>query len=150
MAAADFLDVTLDLNSGRYSPCRRPDDRPIYVNMESNHPSAILRQVPSVMSTRISKLSCDRDEFLKSEPFYDSILKEGGCSGSLACNPNAGKPPGERAARNNVVQPAFRPRREGKRRTPISSPEGTLRPAQVWQDIRSQYQQIELFVHAWC
>ena len=71
-----FLDVTLDLNSGKYSPYRKPNDKPIYVNIESNNPPTILKQIPSMISTHISKLSCDKDKFLKSKPFYDNILKK--------------------------------------------------------------------------
>ena len=76
LTTTDFLDVTLDLNSGKYSPYRKPNDKPIYVNIKSNHPPTILKQIPSMISTRISKLSCDKDEFLKSKPFYDNILKK--------------------------------------------------------------------------
>ena len=92
LTTTDFLDVTLDLNSGKYSPYRKSNDKPIYVNIKSNHPPTILKQIPSMISTRISKLSCDKDEFLKSKPFYDNILKKSGYKEGLTYNPNATKP----------------------------------------------------------
>ena len=92
LTTTDFLDVTLDLNSDKYFPYRKPNDKPIYVNTKSNHPPTILKQIPSMISTRISKLSCDKDEFLKSKPFYDNILKKSGYNEGLTYNPNANKP----------------------------------------------------------
>ena len=92
LTTTDFLDVTLDLNSCKYFPYRKPNDKPIYVNTESNHPPTILKQIPSMISTRISKLSCDKDEFLKSKPLYDNILKKSGYNEGLTYNPNANEP----------------------------------------------------------
>ena len=34
----NFLDITLDLNSGLYKPYMKPNDSPIYINQKSNHP----------------------------------------------------------------------------------------------------------------
>ena len=46
LTTTDFLDVTLDLNSGKYFPYRKPNDKPIYVNTKSNHPPTILKKYP--------------------------------------------------------------------------------------------------------
>ena len=34
----DYLDVSLDLETGLYGPYRKPGDRPLYVSAQSNHP----------------------------------------------------------------------------------------------------------------
>ena len=34
----NFLDLTFDLNSGKYYPYRKPNDKPMYINRLSNHP----------------------------------------------------------------------------------------------------------------
>jgi hypothetical protein len=40
----NFLDVTLDLESGLYKPYRKPGDRPLYVSAHSNQPPLILKK----------------------------------------------------------------------------------------------------------
>ena len=35
---ADFLDVTLDLPTGKFWPYRKPNNDPLYINAKSNHP----------------------------------------------------------------------------------------------------------------
>ena len=42
----DFLDVTLDLNSGKYMPYSKPNNTPQYVHSKSNHPPGILKNIP--------------------------------------------------------------------------------------------------------
>ena len=34
----NFLDVTFNLNNATYYPYRKPNDHPLYINVESNHP----------------------------------------------------------------------------------------------------------------
>ena len=41
---ADFLDVTFDIYKNIYKPCRKPNNSPIYINKNSNHPPNILKQ----------------------------------------------------------------------------------------------------------
>ena len=41
LTTTDFLDVTLDLFTGKYFPYRKPNDNPLYVNAHSNHPTNI-------------------------------------------------------------------------------------------------------------
>ena len=42
----DFLDVSLDLRTGKYSPFRKPNDTPLYIHCKSNHPPIIIKQLP--------------------------------------------------------------------------------------------------------
>ena len=42
----DYLDVTFDLNTSTHQPYRKPNDTPIYVNVNSNHPPSILKHIP--------------------------------------------------------------------------------------------------------
>ena len=74
----DFLDVTLDLCTGKYYPYRKPNDRPLYVNANSNHPPTILKQLPTMVNTRLSLLSINEDEFDKAKPLYENALKSSG------------------------------------------------------------------------
>ena len=38
----NFLDVKMNLDSGRFCPYRKPNDTPKYVNVKSNHPPNVL------------------------------------------------------------------------------------------------------------
>ena len=57
MARVNYLDVTLDLDNGKFGPYRKPNDQPLYVNSESNHPPSILNQIPRSISKRLSNIS---------------------------------------------------------------------------------------------
>ena len=46
--STDFPDVTFDLTNGTYKPYRKPNDKPLYINRSSNHPSPILRRTSSL------------------------------------------------------------------------------------------------------
>ena len=70
LSSTEFLDVTLDLRNNKYYPYRKPNDNPVYVNMKSNHAPTILKQIPSMVSTRLSKLSCSEEEFHKSKQTF--------------------------------------------------------------------------------
>ena len=40
----NFLDVTLNLNNGSYEPYSKPNNTPLYVHRESNHPPSIITE----------------------------------------------------------------------------------------------------------
>ena len=65
LTATDFLDVTFDLQSGKFFPYRKPNDKPLYVDSSSNHPHSIIKQLPDMIKNRLSELSCDENEFNK-------------------------------------------------------------------------------------
>ena len=51
----DFLDVTLNLSNGTYSPYKKPNDQLLYVHTSSNHPSQIINMLPKSINDRLSK-----------------------------------------------------------------------------------------------
>ena len=79
----DLLDVTLDLITGKYYPYRKPNNHPIYVNANFNHPRTILTQLPTMMNTRLSSLSINEEEFNKAKPLYKKALKSSGFNKNL-------------------------------------------------------------------
>ena len=79
----DFLDVTLDLETGRYFPYRKSNDRPLYINKSSNHPPNILRNLPAAISRRVSSISCDQQAFLEAAPTYEEALAASGFPGEM-------------------------------------------------------------------
>ena len=74
----DFLDVTLDLNSGLYSPYNKPNNIPIYVNAGSNHPPKVLKNIALGVQRRLSTNSSNEEIFNKAKPLYQDALRKAG------------------------------------------------------------------------
>ena len=53
----DFLDVSLNISTGRYSPYRKPNNRPSYINVNSNHPSIIIKELPNMINKGLRDVS---------------------------------------------------------------------------------------------
>ena len=72
----NFLDVTLNLNSELYKPYRKPNNEPIYIHKESNHPPSIIKHLSAAINRRIASLSSDKGSFDSVAPIYDlTVLK---------------------------------------------------------------------------
>ena len=69
----NFLDVTLDLSNNIYKPFIKIDQFPSYININSNHPKAIIKQVPKAVN-----LSVNEEIFRKSCKMYIDALKSSG------------------------------------------------------------------------
>ena len=74
----DFLDVSFNLNTGKYFPFKKPNNTPIYIHSESTHPLSIIKQLPLMTNKRISSLPCDEIEFNKAKITYETALKNSG------------------------------------------------------------------------
>ena len=73
-----FLDVTLDLRTDKYYPYRKNNNQLLYINKQSNHQPTINKQIPSMVSRRISDISCNKEYFDKAAPTYNNTLNIGG------------------------------------------------------------------------
>ena len=78
LTSTDFLDVYLDLKSGKFRPFHKPNQSPLYIHAESNHPPAILKRVPEMIGRRVSNISCNKSEFERSKPYYENALRRSG------------------------------------------------------------------------
>ena len=76
--AVNFLYLTLNLTTGKYQPYNKPDNNPLYINMLSNHPPNIIKNLPGNVSKRINNLSPDETTFNKSKDLYNSALGKSG------------------------------------------------------------------------
>ena len=72
----NFLDVELNLDTSTYQPYRKPDNNPIYLDKNSNHPKTVLDQLPKSIAKRISDISSNESVFNKSIPLYQEALKK--------------------------------------------------------------------------
>ena len=53
----DYLDVVFDLKNDLFKPYRKPDNEPLYVHKNSNHPPKVLKQIPKSIARRLSEIS---------------------------------------------------------------------------------------------
>ena len=83
LTTTDFLDVTLELFTGKYFPYRKSNDIPLYVNASSNHSPSILEQLPTMVNICHSPLSINEDEFNKAKYLYEKALKSSGFNRNL-------------------------------------------------------------------
>ena len=74
----DFLDITFDLAEMTYQPYRKPNDTPCYIDVESNHPDNVKKQLPKMISERLSNISSSQQIFEDAADTYNKALKKGG------------------------------------------------------------------------
>ena len=56
LKVVSFLDLTLNVSTGKYKPNHKPDNKPLYINVNSNYPPNIAKNIPESVSRRINKL----------------------------------------------------------------------------------------------
>ncbi len=74
----NFLDVSLDLTTSTYGPYMKPNNTPLYVNKESNHPPTIIRNIPESINKRLSNISTNKSIFDEAVPEYQTALDKCG------------------------------------------------------------------------
>ena len=74
MIETDFLDVKLNLETHQYRPYRKPGDTPTYINVQSNHPPTIIREVPRMVEKRLSRLSSTKEIFDEEVEIYQKSV----------------------------------------------------------------------------
>ena len=82
----NFLDVTLDLKSGKHYPFTKEGNKPLYVHKQSNHPPSILKNIPESINKRLSEISSDKECFDKSKHLYQDALNKSGYKYDLSYN----------------------------------------------------------------
>ena len=83
----DFLDVTLDLQTGKYKPYTKPGNTPQYVHSQSNHPPTVLRNIPDGINKRLCAISSDETVFQAAVPAYQEALQKAGYKHKLSYTP---------------------------------------------------------------
>jgi hypothetical protein len=71
----DYLDITLNLNTGCYMPYMKENNTILYVNSQSNHPKSVLNNIPAAINKRLSNISSSKQLFDKSTKPYQDALK---------------------------------------------------------------------------
>ena len=87
----NFEDVTLDLTTGKYKPYYEPGNIPLYINVKSNHPPNIIKNLPESISGCINKLSSHKSVFDNSKNLYNNALASSGFKDKIKFYPDFNK-----------------------------------------------------------
>ena len=79
----NYLDVTLNLNSGYFKPYHKPDGIIQYINKESNHPPSIIEHLPASIEKRLSNNSSNEKIFKEAAIYYEDTLNKAGYINNL-------------------------------------------------------------------
>ena len=85
----NFLDVTFDLTSGSYKPYMKPNNKLLYVHRQSNHPPALLKNIPDNINKRLTSISSSKEVFDAAITPYQKAIDESGYNFKLTYNPEA-------------------------------------------------------------
>ena len=83
-----FLDVTLGLTACKYNPYNKPGNIPLYINVKSNHPPNIIKNLPESISRHINKLSSYKSAFDNSKDLYNNALSSSSFKDQIKFNPD--------------------------------------------------------------
>ena len=84
MKVVDYLDVTMNLNNGTYRPYHKPNSDIMYIHSESNHPPAVIKQLPLSIESRLRTISSSKEIFDEASKTYQSALERSGYNHVLA------------------------------------------------------------------
>ena len=78
LKVTDFLDVEVNLNTGTHRPYSKPNNTILYVNVNSNHPHSVIKNIPLAVQKRLSLLSSNELIFNEAAPQYQEALEKSG------------------------------------------------------------------------
>ena len=99
----NFLDITLNLESGLYEPYMKENNQIFYVHNKSNHPPSILKNLPKNIENRLSKISANEEIFITAIPPYQAALEASEYKHKLKFDPHARDTPPRPKNRNRKV-----------------------------------------------
>ena len=82
--SVNFLDTELFLKDMTYKPYKKPNDKPLYLNTKSNHPPTIIKNIPSMISKRLSNISSSEEKFNEAKHEYKNALESSGYTEQIA------------------------------------------------------------------
>ena len=103
LTEVDFLDLTFNLENNTYRPYKKPNDKLIYIDVSSNHPPQIKKQLAKIISDRLSRNSSNADIFNNTKSEYEEALKRCGHTTKLTYNPPNHEQNNARLKRNRKI-----------------------------------------------
>ena len=61
----NFLDITFNLSENSFKPFHKDKHTPSYINVNSNNPRSIIRQIPNAINIKMNRLSSNKKSFIK-------------------------------------------------------------------------------------
>ena len=58
---ANFLNIHFEIKDNIDQPYKLPNNKPLYINKNSNHPPTVIKQVPKTISKQISDISSSNE-----------------------------------------------------------------------------------------
>ena len=99
----NFLDVTFNLSSGSYKPYMKPNNKLLYVHQLSNHPPALLKNIPLNINKRLTNISSSEQVFNEASAPYQQALEESGYDYKLKFDPQAKRATRKSKARKRKI-----------------------------------------------
>ena len=106
LTVVDFLDVTFDLHNEKYHPFRKPNDTPVYIHKDSNHPPHVTKQLPISINKRLCEISCDKESFDTFKGDYEKALSDSALMPTLTYVPprtDENQAPQKRTRKRDVI-----------------------------------------------
>ena len=83
MKVVNYVDVTMNLGDGTYRPYHKLNDEIMYIHSESNHPPAIIKQLPLSIESRLRTISSSKEIFDEASKTYQATLVRSGYNHTL-------------------------------------------------------------------
>ena len=61
----NFIDITFNFPENSFKPFHENKQTSSYINVNSNHPRSIIRQIPIAVNIRFNRLSLNKKSFMK-------------------------------------------------------------------------------------
>ena len=104
LTVVNFLDITLDLHGEKFYPYRKPNDFPMYIHKQSNHPPHIAKQLPIGIGKRLSEISSDVESFRSFKGDYEQALRKSGHKAKLEFKPPLpNNEPRKKGRKRNII-----------------------------------------------
>ena len=86
------MDVTINLDLGTFKPYNKPNNNPLYVDDDSNHPPQIIRNLPKSINNRLTKTSSNNAVFVQAATVYQKAIDSSKYTHQLLYNPEVSRP----------------------------------------------------------
>ena len=103
LKVVDFLDITLDLETGTYKTYDKPNNTPLYVHKESRHPPNVTKNIPLNVNQRISGNSSNEELFKETTPIFQQTLKNSGYNHQLKFEKTNPREKSKTSRKRNVI-----------------------------------------------
>ena len=103
LKVVDFLDLTLDLNTGTYKTYNKPNNTPLYVHKQSSHPPGVKNNIALAINKRLSSNCSTEELFQESSPIFQQALKSSGYSHELRFEQTNTREKSKTSRKRNVI-----------------------------------------------